>query len=243
MADNQDTAWCRFYVEPRENKGRSEAEGRPIFDDVEMIEIRVPGDKLTVFHDRVFRSDGRTRNGAIPGGPQSYIDRFPRQYEAFKAKQRQAQSGTPLEHYPPLKASRVAELKTFNIYSCEDYANIPDNVLGKLGMNARKERDEVRAWLGRAQEVVLESKMRAENDGLRAQMQAMEERMQALIASMSAPKTPPEPAEKPIEECTDEELKAFIKRETGEGVRGNPSRETLVSRARTIAEAQRDAAE
>lgn len=243
MADNQDTAWCRFYIEPRENKAKSEAEGRPIFDDVEMIEIRVPGDKLTVFHDRVYRSDGRTENGAIPGGPRSYKERFPRQYEAFKANQRQAQTGTPLEHYPPLKASRVAELKAANIYSCEDYANIPDSALSKLGMNARKEREEVRAWLARAQEGALESKMRSENDALKEQMRAMEERMQTLIASMSAPRPAAEPAEKPIEECTDEELKAFIKRETGEGVRGTPTRETLVSRARTIAEAQRDAAE
>lgn len=44
-----------------------------------------------------------------------------------------------------------------------------------------------------------------------------------------------EQGDKRLEDCTDAELKAFIKRETGEAVKGNPSRQTLIERAMEIA--------
>lgn len=45
----------------------------------------------------------------------------------------------------------------------------------------------------------------------------------------------PEPKEKLLEDCSNTELRAYIKRETGEQVTGNPSRATLLARAHEVA--------
>lgn len=217
-ANEKDTARPRFYNDAIQNMVLSEKEGRPIYEDKEMLEIRIPGDKLFSFITVVRDLDKQ---------------RWPEIYAAFKRGEQRASVGTPLEHWPNpvMNKSRVAELKAQNIFSVEELSSIPDSVLPKMGMGARELRDQARAYIATAKEGAVTAKMAAEIARLEDMIKAM---------SVQSPKVQ-EPAEiqneKPIEECTDDELKAFIKREAGKAPAGRVKRETLLRRAHELAKA------
>ena len=211
----QDTARPRFYREAVQNHAASEKEGRPIFDDREMVEIIVPGDRLSTFVGYV---DDRHR------------ERWPDAYAAFKRGEQRAAAGTPLEHWPILTTARVAELKAMNILSVEELANVTDNVVVKLGMGARELREQARTFIDAARGGAASAAAAAENERLKEQMAMLQQQVAQLMAGAVQP-----PQSKALEDCSDAELKEFIKRETGEPVRGNPSRDTLLSRAAELA--------
>lgn len=220
MSSN-DTARPRFFKEAVQNKFKSDQEGRPIFDEREFVEIRIPGDKLSVFVGYV---------------EDEHRERWPEAYAAFKRGEERAASGTPLDQWPnaSMTRARVAELKAASILSVEELANIPDSVLGRLGMGIRELREQAIAYLQGAKEG-------AANSAMAARIAQLEQMLETLNKNHSvAPAIPsaPEPTEKAIEDCSDAELKAFIKERTGEPVRGNPSRETLIDRATQLATAE-----
>ncbi|MFG1340372.1 hypothetical protein [Xanthobacter autotrophicus] len=225
MSNPNDPARPRFYRQAVQNKVASEREGRPIFEDREMVEVIVPGDKLSTFVSYV--TDAQK-------------ERWPEHYAAFKRGESRAATGTPLEHWPILTTSRVAELKAMNIMSVDELAAVNDSTITKMGMGARELREQARAFLDAASAGAGYAAISAENERLRQSFEALQAQVAALTAASLAKPTSidpdadgPEPG-KPIEDCTDAELKAWIKKQTGEPVRGNPSRETLLERAATL---------
>ena len=218
-----DTARPRFYMDAVQDMAKSEREGRPIYEDKEMLEIRIPGDRLFTFITQVREVDKQ---------------RFREQYAAFKRGEERATSGTPLEQWPnaTLNKSRVAELKAQNILSVEELSNIPDSVLPKIGPGARELRDQAKSYIDTAKEGAANSKLVAEITRLK---EIIESRTGQPIAPAQAPEAP---KEKSLEDCSDEELKAFIKRETGKAPAGRVSRATLLNRAAEIATGKAEAA-
>src|SRR5882672_10105594 len=82
------------------NESKSALEGRPIFDDMEIVEVRFPGSRsmspfpaTAVSHWAVDPHTG----GQVQV---TYAERFARQYQQFKAHTAQTKSGTPLSHAP-----------------------------------------------------------------------------------------------------------------------------------------------
>lgn len=217
----RETCRPRFFIEPTKNNAKSEEEGRPIFETRKFVELKQPGDKSWSFIDEI-DDDGRGKSGC------DYSERFSREYQAFKRGEERAAVGTPLDEWAPLTRSRVAELKASNIFTVEEYANVPDNTLQKLGMRAREEREKARAFLDSAKAGANTAAMAAEI----AKLKSMVEQLQGRPAL-----DVPVQQEKQLDDCTDAELKDYIKRETGEFVRGNPSRETLLARAAEVAKA------
>ena len=137
-----------------------------------------------------------------------------------------------------------------NILSVEELAAVNDTVISKLGMGAREMREQARAFIDAARSGAGNAMLAAENGRLREEMEALKAQFAAFMAqppigqhplsgSVGQPIIDPDgdgPEEgKPIEDCTDGELKAYIKKQTGKPVLGNPSRETLLARAEAIA--------
>src|ERR1700755_316054 len=91
-ARGKDGAHPQFFTESQPNAARSEKEGRPCFDDVEMVKILIPGDRLTEFVARV--NEGHKR-------------RWPKAYAAFKDGQEAPVEGTPIEQLPGMTKARV----------------------------------------------------------------------------------------------------------------------------------------
>lgn len=224
MADAAPTVRARFFADAIENPKRTKEAGRPMFDDVEMVEFLFLDDRNTKF---VAPADERSRGN----GP-TYAERYPREYEAFKRGAARAATGTPLEHWPILTTSRVHELKAMGILSVDELADATEGVIRNIGRDGRTLQEQARAFIGTAKDGAGTAALAAEVEKLRAQ-----------IAALSTPPPPmPVPAPEPtpesvdINDASDEQLKRFIKDRTGEAPRGNISRDTLMKRAADLAE-------
>ena len=119
------------------NESESIKQNRPVFDDVDVVELRYPGSKnvgcypATGFsHWIVSPIDGSQQ-------PLTYAERFKRQYQQFKSESVQTKSGTPLSYALFLTEARRAELRAQNIYTVEALAAIDGMELKNLGMNGR----------------------------------------------------------------------------------------------------------
>lgn len=163
--------YVEFHMEAVENKQKSEEAGRPIFEDKEYITIRIAGDSKTV---RV-----RPVQTIFDVGVPPDAERWPRQYAAFKAQQSQAIEGTPLTEWSLITKSDAMSMKAMNIHTVEMLASLGDNNIDWLG--GRSMRDKAKAWLEQAQGNAGISKLQADNDSLKNQVEALKNQMAALL--------------------------------------------------------------
>jgi hypothetical protein len=192
---------ARFYSAAVLNETKSKEAGRPIFDEHELVEFLIPGDRLT----RPVALANERPNGAGP----TYAELYPEEYAAFKRGEQRAASGTPLEQWPNprMTKARVAELKAVNIFSVEDVAGLSDAQLQGIGIGAREMRTDAQAYIEAAKSGAANAAAAAENADLRGQLAAMQEQIAKLMAGTTK--------EKALEDCTDDELRTFIERESG----------------------------
>ncbi|UJH75049.1 chromosome partitioning protein ParA (plasmid) [Burkholderia cenocepacia] len=175
--------FVEFSLEPIHQEAESEKQGRPIYKDVAHIRIHFAGDRTKM----IFRPVKMEDDQQGPSDPR----RFPRQWAAFQEQRSQVQEGTPLEQWPPLSRSEVMSMKAMHIHTVEQLAAMADSNLSWLG--ARELREKAIAWLKNAEggkEVV---RLTAENEQLRADLDAqreqtkeLAERLDALSARMDA---------------------------------------------------------
>lgn len=165
--DKRDTTVPRFYTEAVHNKAASEREGRPIYDDVEMVEILIPGDRRTTVVQYV--NDEVKR-------------RYRREYEAFTQNRDAPVDGTPIDQLPGITRAMVEELRYFHVHSIETLARLSDEQMGKLGMAGRSLRDKAIRWVERTEGAAAEEKLAAENRQLRENMGLLEKQMADMQA-------------------------------------------------------------
>lgn len=206
------------------NDTKSKKAGRPIYDDVEMVEVRIAGDRH--FNPR-FPAHAfwqRDENGFDI----TYAMRWPEAYKRFKENQSQTASGTPIEELPFLTQAKRSELRALSIYTAEALAALDGKNLKTLGIGGRELKDQATAYLAKASGSADVVRLAAQNADMQAQIETLR---QQLIATQKVP----EPAVEDEGVRTDDELKARIKELTGAAPRGTPSRDTLL---RMIAEAE-----
>ena len=94
------------------NEAKSAKEGRPIYDDMEVCEVRIAGSRNTGVFPAT--SISHWRDDPENGGQVAvtYAERFASQYRQFKAQSAQTKAGTPLAHVPFLTEARRAEQAT-----------------------------------------------------------------------------------------------------------------------------------
>jgi hypothetical protein len=223
---NQDLIVPRFFVHTTPDKKATKLNGRPMFKDMECVEIRMAANKQTV---GVFPAHDTWEWGEIEGvrQPITYAMRFPDQYKRFKANEAQAMSGTPLEELPFLTQAKRSELKALSIYTAESLASLDGNPLKQLGMGGRELKNQAQAYLDRSTDSAVVTRLASENEQLRA----------ALAAIQQAPQPAPQGhpiVNSPFADMDDDSLKIWIADATGSRPRGNPSHETLVRMATEI---------
>lgn len=137
-----------FSLDPVENKQETLKEGRPIFDEVEHITIRIAGDSKSVFvapaHQRTNTRDRDT------GRYLTYAELHSGPYQAFKDRVEYVGSGTPLSEVPFISVSKARELSALNVRTVEALAGLDGTLLGRLGMGARDLKTQAEAWLDSA---------------------------------------------------------------------------------------------
>lgn len=171
-ARNRDTSIPRFFVEAVKNEFQSAQKGQPVFEDREMVEIIVPGDRSTI--------STRPVNEEIKR-------RWPREYKAFKENQDAPLDGTPIEQLPGITAARVEELRFSHVRTVEALADLGDEHLGRVvSMGGFSLRDQAKRWLETAAGGAPMEKLAAENAAKDEKMADMERRMKDMQQTIEA---------------------------------------------------------
>lgn len=110
----------RFFNAYNENKEKSFAAGRAIFDEIPSISIQYPGGDETV--RRIEPQD---------------IQDYPELYAAFQAGNEPVVSGTPLAEWPLMNGSTLRELQHLGFKTVEQLAEAHDELKRKLGPTGR----------------------------------------------------------------------------------------------------------
>jgi hypothetical protein len=201
-----------FKTHTQKNEAKSKAAGRPIYDEVEVCEIKTPGDKLSV---GVFPAHSFHRWITDDSGDQvkqTYAMRWNAQYRRFKEGRTQVQEGTPLDELPFLTASKRMDLKALSIYTAETLAALDGQNLKTLGPGGRELKDQAQAYIDKASGS-------ADTVRMAGEIAALKERIASMESEQRQPAAYPD--------MDDEALKEAIKEATGAKPRGNPSRATL----------------
>ena len=214
------------------NEAASAIQNRPIFDDMEVVELRYPGSKNVGVYPALGFSQWVIDPETGEQAKQTYAERFRRQYQQFKLHATQTKSGTPLTHAAFLTEARRAEMRAQNIYTVEALAAIDGAELKNLGQGGRDLKNSAMAFLEEAKLGAPNSALVAELEALRAKNQAMEEDLN--IMKMSAAAAKPSHINEYDDMDTDA-LKNFITAKTGVAPQGNVARKTLVRMAKDIA--------
>lgn len=211
-----------------ENEERSKTEKRPIYDDMEVCDIRFPGNSKVW---GCFPADEVEPNATRElHRPITYKEVFAEPYAQFKSMQPQTVAGTPLSELTFLSEGKRMELRALNIHTAEHLAGLEGANLAALGMGGREWKTEAQRYLDTATGHVKVTSMALEIERLKQLIEGMQgpDGRGAIGAGGTANL---KEVDKPLDQWPDADLKTFIKEKTGEPVRGNVSRETLLSRA------------
>jgi hypothetical protein len=211
-----------FKIHTTKNEAKSREAGRPIFDDMEVVEVRFAGDrnKISVFPAHVICGEATDDNGDTI--KITYAQRWSDQYKRFKAKEQQVAEGTPVDELPFLTQAKRSELKALSIYTAEALAALDGQPLKNLGQGGRDLKNQAQAYLDNASGSANVTKMAAELEELRR-----------TVAELRADKAPASDSQ--FASWTSDQLKDWIEENINERPKGNPSHATLVKRADEIA--------
>ena len=158
----------KFFYKERQDKAKTAEAGRPIFKEVEHIDIRVPG-----------KRDPQACRPATHADKQ----RFPRHYDAFKRRVELPEVGTPLAEWPKITRSQVEELSFLGVKTVENLINISDTNLGNF-MGGHDLKRKAKAWL----ELADADAVTAERDTLLSEVAELKAQMAELLSTKSKPK-------------------------------------------------------
>lgn len=230
MAEERPHLHVEFFNSSTLNKRRSAEEGRPVYDDIELVRIRFAGDKHNVLVAPA--NEGGSLRDPVTNQRLTYKQQFPEHYEAFKRNAAFHGSGTPLSELPFLTEAKRRELQDANIFNAESLAALDGSLLQKLGMGARDLKNKAAAYLESAAGSADVVKMAAENAELRERLEAME-RMVAEIGNAKAPpqEVPVPSTVSPFSDWDDDTIVLWIVEQGGEKPHHKCSHETLVQKA------------
>jgi hypothetical protein len=156
----------KFYYETRPDKAKTEEEGRPVFKEVEYVDIRVVGKK----------------NGAVcRPARQDDVERFPEHYRRFRERIKEPEVGTPLSEWPPIGRSTVETLSFSNIKTVEQLAEMSDSVASQI-MGGFGFKEKAKAFL----EYTKETKKVTDAAALEKKNQELQEQIDVLMARLDA---------------------------------------------------------
>jgi hypothetical protein len=165
----------RFELVAVPDEARTDAEGRPHFNDVEYIEVRSPNDHLSVVHRAVEEKDKRM---------------YPQAYRAFKEGAADPLSGTPLREWPPIAKSQFEYLGFRGIRTVEQFADVSDDGVHQMGAGYLTLRNKAIAWLAKAKDGSQVTKMAAELQKRDVEIQSLQRQLSELIAKLEDAPTP-----------------------------------------------------
>lgn len=228
----------RFFLMPIKNELESKKQGRPIFEDVEVCEVRFSGNREKVIHapaHEVFRTDRDIEGNT---NEITYALAYNEQYRAFKAGDAQTLRGTPLSEVSFLTPAKVLMLKALSVHTVESLAALDGNNLKQLGMGGRELKVQAQTYLDNAagsadvlRQASLIEKLEEQNKLLRARLAGAPDAAEGEETDAPALAGPEDPNASPFFTMGADDIKNWIQEATGNRPLGNPSHATLVKRA------------
>lgn len=189
----------RFFYAYSENEEKSQAAGRPIFDEIPSISVQWPGGDETV--RRIEPQD---------------IQEYPELYARFRAGSEPVTEGTPLAEWPMMTGSAMRELQYLGFKTVEQMAAATEEAKRKLGPLSKFAKL-AQEWLAAAKSDQNDvAKLRVMLEKEREKRVALEEKLELMFQRVEANEgtdlrsyrkeviPPPEALEEGIIEAQDE---------------------------------------
>ena len=240
--ENRPHLHVTFFEDTKENKRKSEKEGRPIFDRIEKVRIKFAGDKNSELVAPA-HSQGQMRGD--DGRKLTYAQQFPDHYNAFKEEREFIGSGTPISELPFLTKEKQAELRALNIHTAEALVGLDGPNLKVLGMYGRDLKTKAEAYLDNAAGSADVTRLASENAAMKDQLEEMRKQLQEVQQNTPQADTGPATelaAQSPFEEWDDETIITWIVEQGGEKPHHFSKRETLIKLADELNEKLKKAA-
>lgn len=183
-AHNPDAALSvRFYSKPVQNHSASTEQGRPIFADIDYVQIFTPGNQLNIID---------------APATESHKARFPRHWAHYQnTKGGDTGIGTPLNEWPMITAAQAEELKALKFFTVESVAHASDAQIENIGMCGgmapHSFRARALAYLTAASDSAFPQKqaeeiekLRIENTAHQAEMAELRKMVESLAANQKA---------------------------------------------------------
>jgi hypothetical protein len=170
MLPGDEKLMVRFSLMEIENEYKSKEAGMPKYDDIEMVEIIIPG----------------CRDNCIRKASDEDKRRFKRQYEAFLITKGEAKEGTPLNHFPFIGPSQRRELEYFNIYTAEGLVGLTDGYLENIPMDLRPLIQRVKTYMDLAKDSALALKHASENQELKDEIDMLKSQIKDITSTLKS---------------------------------------------------------
>lgn len=180
----EDGSALRIWRDTAKNNFRSEQTGLPQFDEVVYVEVISPGSRDSTPTFEVVRYFPESA-----GLPPLYGMNYPR-YKNFiddfekNEKTDASMAGTPLGQWAEMSKSMVASLRVQSVYTVEMLASLPDTKLTIVGPDGRTWRTKAQAYIDAANGMAQYTKMAAENQQLKDDAAAQNDRIAQLAAQV-----------------------------------------------------------
>jgi hypothetical protein len=214
----------QFLYLAKPNKIASEEAGRPIIEDEETCEIRPPGSRNYCTYPALSRSHWRQDPYSGEQVEVTYAERFPMQYQQFKAKLQQTQRGTSIDDLPFLTTGQRAVLRALNVYTAEALAAVDGQELKNLGPGGRDQKNHAIEYLDQSKARAPDTKMMAELEAAQVRLKILEEDNAILKSKMLT-------GEAQFEQMTIDGLREYIAANSGAAPQGNIQRKNLIRMA------------
>lgn len=155
-----DKLFVRFFEDILPDEEASKVKARPIFRDVTMVTIMVPGNRRTIITREARQED---------------MARFAKQFDHYKRGETGI-PGTPIKEWGMCARSFAEELKYQGFHTVEQLANAQEQAFQKLP-GLRELSDRAKAYLAAAEGVAPQAKLQAE-------LTARDEQIEALKKSL-----------------------------------------------------------
>jgi len=169
---NDDKVWAQFYTKAEIDGQKTKDAGHPVFHDVTYVKIIQPGESRLSQIDR-------------PAVDMD-VERFPRQWDAFKRGKSDEIIGAPLSLLFPTNPSIVENFRRTGVHTIEQLAGLPDAALQETGMGGRQFQEKARDYLAKAESGKGYHALSEKLDQLALKVTEKDNRIAALEAALAS---------------------------------------------------------
>ena len=134
-----------FYLDKKHNPAKSRECGHPFYDNVVMVRIGNPGERLNV---------------VIRPATDTDRQRFALQWAQFQQKREQRPEGAPINCLFPDNPAIIGMLEGSGVYTVEQLANLSGNAIESIGMGAQGYVNQAQQYLQTAEKGIRNSDLR-----------------------------------------------------------------------------------